>query len=332
MKKSFLYRSTLPLLFSAALLILSSCQSSVDQTEFIQTVNDSTWIAPSLFLEQEPMGAERELLIYGEDLIANTSTYLGPKGSVAALTNGMNCQNCHLSAGTLPWGNNYGAVFSTYPKFRDRSGKIETIFKRVNDCMERSLNGKPLDSNSHEFKAIYAYIKWLGQKVPKNKKPFGSGIEKLPYLDRAADPLKGKLVYVEKCQVCHGTNGQGQLLENETGYVYPPLWGDHSYNDGAGLYRLSNFAGYVRNNMPFNQASHQNPGLSNEESWDVAAFVNSQPRPSMDKSNDWPNISKKPFDHPFGPYSDGFSEAQHKYGPFKPIIKSAAVEAKSTKP
>lgn len=332
MKKSFLYRSTLPLLFSAALLILNSCQSSVDQTVLTQTVNDSTWIAPSLFLEQEPMGAERELLIYGEDLIANTSKYLGPKGSVAALTNGMNCQNCHLSAGTLPWGNNYGAVFSTYPKYRDRSGKIETIFKRVNDCMERSLNGKPLDSNSHEFKAIYAYIKWLGQKVPKNKKPYGSGIEKLPYLDRAADPLKGKLVYVEKCQLCHGANGQGQLLENETGYVYPPLWGEHSYNDGAGLYRISNFAGYVKNNMPFNQASHQNPSLSNEESWDVAAFVNSQPRPAMDKSKDWPNISKKPFDHPFGPYADSFSEAQHKYGPFKPIIKSIAAEAKSTKP
>jgi thiosulfate dehydrogenase len=35
---------------------------------------------------------------------------------------------------------------------------------------------------------------------------------------------------------------------------------------------------------------------------------------------DWPDVSKKPFDHPFGPFSDPFSEAQHKFGPFGPIV------------
>jgi thiosulfate dehydrogenase len=52
----------------------------------------------------------------------------------------------------------------------------------------------------------------------------------------------------------------------------------------------------------------------------VAAFVNSQPRPTKDKSKDWPDISKKPFDQPFGPYKDAFSETQHKYGPYPPIL------------
>ena len=37
-------------------------------------------------------------------------------------------------------------------------------------------------------------------------------------------------------------------------------------------------------------------------------------------TRDWPNISAKPIDHPFGPYTDGFSEEQHKHGPFKPIV------------
>ena len=72
--------------------------------------------------------------------------------------------------------------------------------------------------------------------------------------------------------------------------------------------------------MPFKIATHNSPTLTNEEAWDVAAFVNSQPRPKKDLSNDWPDISKKPFDHPFGPYTDGFTETEHKFGPYKPIL------------
>jgi thiosulfate dehydrogenase len=231
----------------------------------------------------------------------------------------MNCQNCHLQAGAKAWGNNYAAVFSTYPKFRDRSGQIETIYKRVADCMERSLNGTAVDSNSRAFKAIYAYIKWLGKDVKKDEKPYGSGIEKLNYLDRAADPKNGQIVYTNQCQSCHGANGEGQLTADALEYTYPPLWGSHSYNDGAGLYRISNFAGYVKNNMPNLLTSHENSTLTEAESWDVAAFVNSQPRPHLNQSNDWPKFEKKPIDFPFGPYADSFSEMQHKYGPFKPI-------------
>jgi len=282
---------------------------------------DSTWVGPSLYIDHTTLGEERELIIYGQDLIAHTSKYLGPKGTVAQITNGMNCQNCHLQAGAKAWGNNYAAVFSTYPKFRDRSGQIETIYKRVADCMERSLNGIAVDSTSREFKAIYAYIKWLGQAVKKAEQPIGSGIEKLPYLDRAADPKKGQIVYTAQCQTCHGANGEGQLAADALEYTYPPLWGSHSYNDGAGLYRISNFAGYVKNNMPNLLTSHENPTLTDEESWDIAAYVNSQSRPHKDQSKDWPKFEKKPLDFPFGPYADSFSESQHKYGPFKPIQK-----------
>ena len=285
------------------------------------TSTDSTWVGPSLYIYHTALGEERELIIYGQDLIAHTSRYLGPKGLVAQITNGMNCQNCHLQAGAKAWGNNYAAVFSTYPKFRERSGQIETIYKRVADCMERSLNGTALDSNSREFKAIYAYIKWLGKDVQKNEQPIGSGIEKLPYLDRAADPQKGQIVYTAQCQTCHGANGEGQLAADALEYTYPPLWGPNSYNDGAGLYRLSNFAGYVKNNMPNLLTSHKNPTLTDEESWDIAAYVNSQSRPHKDQSKDWPKFEKKPLDFPFGPYADPFPESQHKFGPFKPIQK-----------
>lgn len=276
------------------------------------------WIAPwhSTIASED----NSELISYGYELIKNTAAYLGPKGSVMAISNGMNCQNCHLDAGTKVWGNNYAAVASTYPKFRERSGAYETIPKRVNDCFERSLNGKSLDTNGKEMNAIVSYIKWLGKDVQNGEVPKGSGIIEVPFLDRAASPEKGAVVYQAKCESCHQKDGQGLLNADNITYAFPPLWGEHSYNSAAGLYRLSRFAGYVKANMPLG-ASHDAPILSDEEAWDVAAFVNSKPRPGKDISKDWPNIAGKPIDHPFGPFSDGFSEEQHKYGPFKPIKK-----------
>jgi thiosulfate dehydrogenase len=309
-------------LFNMAVLL--SCGTGPDEKTVVQAADEVPWRGWNKY----QIKFEDTLTRYGRELIENTSYYFGPKGTVIPITNGMNCQNCHLDGGTLPWANNYSAVVSTYPKFRDRSGSLETVSKRVNDCFERSLNGVALDTTSREMNAILSYLHWLGDDIPKGKKPKGSGIMDLPYLDRAADPVKGKVVYQAKCQVCHGADGQGQPNIEGYGYVYPPLWGKNSYNSGAGLFRLSRFAGYVKNTMPFGQADHKNPQLSNEEAWDVAAFVNSQPRPQKDLGKDWPDISKKPVDHPFGPYADGFSEEQHKYGPFEPIVKARKATAK----
>jgi thiosulfate dehydrogenase len=306
-------------LLTGAVLLVQGCNDNEQPKKQTGAVTfDSTWHAPDIAaLDNSP---ESELIRYGRELIANTSYYLGPRGKVASLTNGMNCQNCHLDAGTRPWGNNYGGVYAMYPLYRERSGSIETIHKRVSDCIERSLNGAVPDSASKEMRAIETYIEWVGKNVPRKTKPYGAGIKELPYLDRAADSTKGKLVYITKCQRCHGINGEGLKNPGEgTYYTYPPLWGDNSYNTGAGLYRLSRFAGYAKANMPFDIKS--DTALSVEEAWDVAAFVNSQPRPRKDFTQDWPNIAKKPIDHPFGPYADGFSEAQHKYGPFAPIKK-----------
>lgn len=277
------------------------------------------WVAPdSLTLPAGTPGAE---IKYGRELIVHTAAYFGPKGKIRRLTNGMNCQNCHSEAGTKIWALNYSAVASTYPQFKARSNKVVSIASRINGCFERSLNGKKLDTASREMEAMIAYMKWLGKDVKKGHKPEKNAVEKLPYLDRAASPVKGRLVYQNLCKSCHGENGAGQLNEKGTEYTFPPLWGADSYNDGAGLYRLSNFAGFVKNNMPLG-TSYEHPALSNEEAWDVAAFVNSQPRPHKDQSADWKDLAKKPIDFPFGPYKDRFSETQHKYGPFKPIANA----------
>lgn len=279
---------------------------------------NKVWEAPDPYLAETD--AEAKLINYGRDLVAHTQDYFGENGLVRpASINGMNCQNCHLDAGSKPFGNNYFAVASTYPQMRARSGALETIPKRVNDCFERSLNGQPLDTTSREMRAIVAYMRWLGTNIPKGEKPKGAGLAEVPFLARAADPARGEKVYVEKCASCHGADGQG-LPMPESAREYPPLWGKKSYNEGAGLFRMSRFAGYVKANMPFG-ANFQNPQLSDEEAWDVAAYVNSQPRPKHPfLDTDWPNIAKKPFDHPFGPFADTFPEAQHKYGPYGPIV------------
>ncbi len=264
----------------------------------------------------------KEQVYYGRELIAHTAKYLGPNGSVLQITNGQNCQNCHLQAGTMAFGNNYGSVAATYPKFRARSGTSENIYKRVNDCFERSLNGKALDTASKEMLAIVAYINHIGSNVPKGEKAEGAGLKDLAFLDRAADPKTGKIVYETKCQSCHQANGEGVLNPDKIEYSFPPLWGKHSFNDGAGLYRITNFAKYIKYNMPLG-VTHENPQLTDEEAWDVSAYVLTQSRPHIAVPKDWPDITKKPIDHPFGPYADPFSEKQHKYGPFKPIAEKA---------
>ena len=287
------------------------------------------WSAPDI--SSLDYDKNKDLILYGKDLIVHTSDFFGENGKLFKnSTNGMNCQNCHLDAGTKIFGNNYSAVASTYPKYRARSSSIESIYKRVNDCFERSLNGIGLDTNSKEMQGIVAYIKWLGKDVKKGDKPLGSGLKEFAFLDRAADSEKGKSVYSEKCQSCHQTNGAGLLNAEKTSYTYPPLWGEYSYNDGAGLYRIASFAKYVKYNMP-QDISHSSPQLSNEEAWDVAAFVNSQPRPHKNIKSDWPKIEEKPFDHPFGPYADGFDEKQHKYGPFKPVKEKLEAMKKAKK-
>lgn len=266
-----------------------------------------------------PAGKAGDQVRYGKELIAHTSLYFGPKGKVASISNGMNCQNCHNQAGTKAYGFDFAQVATTFPQFNKRSGSVITIAQRINSCFDRSLNGKSPDSNSKEIQAMIAYMKWVGKDVPEGVEPSGAGVLQLKYLDRAADPGRGKIIYVNTCQVCHGKDGQGHLDDQGTEYIFPPLWGSHSYNDGAGLYRLEAFAGFVKGNMPFGTTYHH-PLLTDEQSWDVAAFVNSQPHPHKDQSKDYAVISDKSIDDPFGPYADHFTEKQHKYGPYPPIL------------
>jgi thiosulfate dehydrogenase len=282
--------------------------------------SESGWAPPDT--SSIPATAEGDRIRYGHALIANTAYYLGPKGVVAQISNGMNCQNCHLNAGLKDFSNPFYMVASAYPQYRHRSGRVESVEFRVNDCMERSMHGQKLDSGSEEMRAMVAYLKWVGKDLPKGSKPRGTAVEELPYLERPADPGRGKMIYEQKCMRCHGEGGQGVANPEGWGYTYPPLWGPRSFNTAAGLYRLSRMAGFVKGSMPYDSAA-LGYKLSNEDAWDVSAYIVSQPRPVKTFAFDWPNIAKKPADHPFGPFADPFPESQHKYGPFGPIKEAS---------
>jgi len=101
------------------------------------------------------------------------------------------------------------------------------------------------------------------------------------------------------------------------GYVFPPLWGDDSFNNGAGMARVLTAARFIKARMPFGR-----PDLTDDEAFDVAAYINSKPRPQMSISQlekDYPDRSTKPVDSPYGPYADPFPAEQHRFGPFAPI-------------
>ena len=271
-----------------------------------------------------------DLIRYGRELIVNTANYFGPVGKINHESNGMNCQNCHLYAGTKLYANSFSAVFANYPKFRARSGTVEDLGKRIDDCMERSLNGKKIPNDSKEKNAMIAYINWIGKGVAKNKTPDGAAVIDVPYLNRAADTSLGKIAYEKNCVTCHKINGEGQLNADGS-FLYPPLWGNHSYNTAAGMYRLSRLAGFIKSNMPYLTSTHDKPILSDAETWDIAAYINSLQRPKKNFAADWHEIAKKPVDHPFGPYADSFSETRHKYGPFGIMKKSKPINTSTFK-
>lgn len=265
-----------------------------------------------------------EMVRYGRELIVNTAYYLGPEGVVGKhLNNKMTCGNCHLDAGTRPYGLNYFSSHGRYPQYRGRENKILSLADRVNNCIERPHHGKPIPLDSKEMLAFTSYMQWLSRDVPVGRRVKGDSAIQITLPDRAADPDKGALVYTKHCASCHGINGQGQWNFDSSAYTYPPLWGMDSYEWGSSIHRVIKAAKFIKANMPDKLAHWYKPVLTDEEAIDVAAFINddrihTRPRPL--KSTGYGNIRVKPIDYEKPPFVDTFSELQHKFGPFQPII------------
>ena len=259
---------------------------------------------------------------YGQRLLAQTPELLGPDAPAANLRyagNRLSCGSCHMGTGSEPGTLSLPAATHNYPRFAGRTNSTQTMEDRINECMQRSMNGRPVPKNSPEMIAMVAYMRSLTDKDAASGASKRKGNEppvfKTPA--RAASPDAGKQVFDKNCAACHGEDGLGLLAAATPihGYVFPPLWGPDSFNTGAGMHRVLTAAKFVKARMPLGR-----PNLTDEEAFDVAAYINSQPRPEMPNlERDYPDRSTKQIDTAYGPYADPFPVSQHQYGPFQPI-------------
>jgi len=275
---------------------------------------------------------------YGHDLIANTAALIGPDAADPARRyagNGLDCQSCHLDAGTRRFGLPLAGVWGVFPTFIARENEVRTLAQRIDGCMERSLNGRALPPGGPEMTAMLAYIRFISGTAPAGAGPVGRGVPPLALPNRAADPAHGAALYQEHCAQCHQQNGQGLRLsaadaaDSRRRYQFPPLWGPDSYNDGAGMARPITAARFIRANMPFG-TDFANPVLEIADAFDIAVFIDSQPRPHLAGSEkDYPNRALKPPDATYPPFVGPFPPEQHQVGPWGPIAQWQAANAAS---
>lgn len=232
-----------------------------------------------------PEGPLGEAIAYGHKILTETEIVL-PKNVGASLR----CTSCHLNAGRTQWAAPWVGITASFPQYRDRAGRITRLEDRVNECFERSLNGKPLSNESKEMLGIISYMAWLSKGVPVGEKVDGSGFFKITPPEKISAE-NGKTLYLQKCASCHKADGSG-TTGSDGRYLYPPLWGNKSFNIAAGMARLNTAAAFIYKNMPFQQAG----SLSVQEAYDIAAYFTEQPRPDFKKKKyDWP-LGNKPKD------------------------------------
>ena len=270
-------------IFGVAVLLSCSSEGIRVQSEARSKATDSTSIEfapPSP--EAIPENLFGEWVELGHQIVVNTQQYAKPY-----VGNRLNCTNCHLDAGLNPNAASFVGLAAVYPEYQSRNARENSLADRINECFERSLNGRALPLDNDKMLAVVAYITWLSHGVPNGATIPWRGLQHIQ-LRRPIDSDNGKKVFVNKCVFCHGSNGQGTMAG-------PPVWGPQSYNIAADMARVTVAAGLIKSNMPRGWGW----SLSDDDAYDVAAYINSQPRPDFPrKGHDWPKGSK-PADSPY---------------------------------
>lgn len=232
---------------------------------------------------QEPVSKEQvddklaEVVKLGEAIVENTTTHPMSKGYVG---NALNCTSCHLDNGRHEKAGTFLGTATAYPAWSPRENRVITLEDRVLNCFMRSCNGTRPPLGSEVSVAVTAYITSLsqGQTLRMNsKRPIGPGaIKLLAVKPDQADIQRGAALYTSRCAECHQKDGQGDK-DN------PPVWGERSYNDGAGLSSVENLAAWLKVAMPLDDTD-----LTDQQALDIAAYVNSHKRSHFEISKHLP--------------------------------------------
>lgn len=222
-----------------------------------------------------PNGPAGASIRHGMAIFENTGTE-----ARAFVGNGLACRSCHLDAGRKADSAPMWAAWVSYPQYRAKNKKMNSMEDRLNGCFSYSMNGQDSPSGGPPPKGdpIYtdleAYFHWLASNAPTGAKLKGAGFPKLKLSSLGYDRDRGRAVYAQHCASCHGDDGQGRRDLNGR-QVFPPLWGANSYNWGAGMAQINNAAGFIKANMPLGAGN----SLTDQQAWDAAAWIDSQERP-----------------------------------------------------
>jgi thiosulfate dehydrogenase len=194
----------------------------------------------------------------------------------------LSCANCHMADGTQANAMPLVGSYARFPQYRARSARVDRIEDRINDCFERSMNGKALAWNGRDMRDMVSYLAFLSIGFPVGVEMEGQSVPPLDPLP--GDTARGRVVFATSCAICHGPDGHGTIAA-------PPLWGPTSYNIGAGMARVNTAARFIHHLMP-----RDRPGsLTPQQAFDVATFMNTQPRPDFaPKERDWPKGGAPP--------------------------------------
>ena len=200
----------------------------------------------------------------------------------AHVGNSLRCVSCHPDGGRRPNAMPWTGVYGRFPQYRSRTGSVNVIEDRINDCFRRSMNGRSLATDGPDMRDIVAYMAFLSQGIPVGAAVAGQGLPKLSVTAGRAEA--GTTLFASTCARCHGSDGAG------TG-IAPAVWGPQSYTIGAGMARVRTAAAFIRYNMPYDR-----PGsLTDQQAFDVALYINSRPRPDFPgKEDDWPRGDPPP--------------------------------------
>lgn len=225
--------------------------------------------------DEIPQGPFGDAIRRGRDIMRDT-----PKFAAQYSGNSQSCVNCHLDAGRKPNSAPMWGAYTQYPMYRGKNKKVNTFQDRIKGCFTYSMNaqaspkGGPPPLGDDVYLDIEAYAFWLASGAPTGEKLPGAGYPKLEKTKLGYDPDRGAKVFAQNCVLCHGADGQGRR-EADGRVRFPPLWGAEAYNWGAGMSNIRNAASFIKHNMPLGEGGT----LSDQDAWDVAAFIDSFERP-----------------------------------------------------